>query len=410
MQIKVLSVSEVNSYIKRIITADPILYNIRVKGEISNYKLHSSGHIYFTLKDESSRIRCVMFKTNSEALKFNIEEGMKVNIKGYVSIYERDGQYQLYVNEIEPSGIGSLYKAFQQLKERLSKEGLFDQERKKPIPFLPKKIGIVTSPTGSVIRDILSVIDRRFPKVEILLYPVPVQGENAAKKIAYSLKLANENTGIDLLIVCRGGGSIEELWPFNEEVVARAISESKIPVISAVGHETDFTIADFAADLRAPTPSAAAELSVPDYKELVECLSSRQERLVSLMNSKIFNLKDKLNHFKNSYPMKYPYQPIHNYRQQLDRNIEDIIRAIENKKRNNKEYLLHMGERLNSLSPLSVLGRGYSLATTEDGEILNSIDMVKPEDSINVTVKDGKIYCRVSEVLKEDKGIEKEEV
>ncbi|KAB3537386.1 exodeoxyribonuclease VII large subunit [Alkaliphilus pronyensis] len=402
MQIKVLTVSEVNSYIKRIITADPILYNIRVKGEISNYKLHSSGHAYFTLKDQNSRIRCVMFKNNTQLLKFDLEEGMEVNIKGYISIYERDGQYQLYVNDLEPSGIGSLYKAFQQLKERLDKEGLFDKNKKKPIPFISKKIAVITSPTGSVIKDILSVIDRRFPQVHILLYPVAVQGEESAVKISNAISMANRNEAIDLIILARGGGSIEELWSFNEEIVARAIYNSSIPIISAVGHETDYTISDFVADLRAPTPSAAAELALPDYKEVKGYLLTLSQKLIYLLDSKIYTLREKLEAFQNSYPVKYPYHHINNYRQELDKNTENLMKAIESNKNSKREYLFYLGEKLNSLSPLSILTRGYSLATNEKGQVLSSVSMFKLQDSIKLTVKDGTIKCRVTDVLKED--------
>lgn len=268
MKIEPISVTELNKYVKNQIAQDEFLNNVLVKGEISNFKHHYTGHLYFTLKDENSLIKCVMFKTYAENLKFEPTDGMKVLIFGTVSVFERDGVYQIYCKSIDEDGLGDLYLAYEQLKDKLSKKGLFDELHKKKIPFMPKIIGVLTSNTGAVIRDIINVSTRRNPNVYIRLLPVPVQGLNAASKIADGIRIMNEEELADVIILARGGGSLEDLWPFNEEIVARAIFESEIPVISAVGHETDFTIADFVADLRAPTPSAAAELAVTDVSEL----------------------------------------------------------------------------------------------------------------------------------------------
>jgi len=410
MQIKVLSVSEVNSYIKRILTNDPILHNIRVKGEISNLKIHNSGHIYFSLKDSSSKIHCVMFKANSDRVKFTLEEGLKVNIRGYISIYERDGQYQLYVNDIEPQGIGALYLAFQQLKERLEAEGLFDKRYKKELPFLPRRIAIVTSPTGAAIRDIISVIKRRMSKTELIVIPCQVQGEGASASIIKGIKLANALEDIDLIITGRGGGSIEELWAFNEEAVVRAIFESQIPIISAVGHETDFTIADFVADFRAPTPSAAAEIAVPEIREVRELLSTLNKRLCYTMSSNIKDKRNRLELFKHSYSYKYPYANVYDRRQRLERLLEDLNKQIKSRLTISRGQVKAYGERLHGLSPLSVMARGYTIALNDEGKVIKSVLQVKIEDKLSLSMGDGAITCRVIEVVKEDKSLEKEKI
>lgn len=401
MQIRILSVSELNHYIKRILTADPILYNLRVQGEISNFKHHNSGHMYFTLKDEGSKINCVMFRGNSEKLKFKVEEGMKVTIGGYISIFERDGQYQLYANTMEPLGIGALYLAFKQLKDKLEKEGLFDKATKKTIPFLPRKIGVVTSPTGAAIRDIINIITRRFPNSHIVVYPVLVQGDGAAADISAAIAKANLDSDIEVLIVGRGGGSIEELWAFNEEIVARAIYNSRIPIISAVGHETDFTIADFVADLRAPTPSAAAELAVPEYRELIVQLENRRRRLELLIRGRLNYLKDRLLSVEGSYPFKYPLEKINNLRQNLDKTQESLNKAIAEYGRDKRRQLIFTGEKLNSLSPLAILSRGYSVVTNEDGSLLKSVKDAKKDHSLNVRLRDGELKCVVTEISNE---------
>jgi len=287
MKAEPISVTQLNKYIKGKVDSDEYLNNVLVKGEISNFKHHYTGHMYFTLKDENSLIKCIMFKTYTSHLAFIPKDGMKVVILGTVSVFERDGVYQIYCKAMQDDGIGNLYTAYKELKEKLQKEGLFDKEIKKSIPFMPTVIGVLTSKTGSVIRDIINVSTRRNPNVYIKLFPVPVQGEGAAEKIAEAIRIMNDKKLADVIILARGGGSLEDLWPFNEEIVARAIYNSELPIISAVGHETDFTIADFVADLRAPTPSAAAELAVPDIQEVYKKINNYENRLKQSLKKKI---------------------------------------------------------------------------------------------------------------------------
>ncbi|ABR48656.1 exodeoxyribonuclease VII, large subunit [Alkaliphilus metalliredigens QYMF] len=410
MQIKALSVSEINHYIKRIMINDPILSNVYIKGEISNYKLHSSGHIYFTLKDEKSRVSSVMFKTNTEQLKFLPEEGMQVLCRGYISLYERGGLYQFYVDHMEAAGVGALYLAYQQLKEKLEKQGYFDGKFKKEIPLIPRKIAVVTSPTGAAVRDIISVIKRRFPHVEIYLFPVLVQGDRAAPSIARAVELLNLFGGIDVAIIGRGGGSIEELWPFNEETVAEAIFSSQVPIISAVGHETDFTIADFVADLRAPTPSVAAERVVPDVKEVVERLNTLKDRLNKTLVKSIDAKRNQLGIIKSNYYFKNPLNMIYDRQQHLDILMKDLTRNINVKNSLYSNNVHRLGERLNSVSPLSVFSRGYALAENKKGERIKTISNVKLKESITVQLIDGQLSCEVTNILKEDKLVGKNQI
>lgn len=403
MQIRALSVSEVNQYIKRILASDPILAHIHVKGEISNYNPHSSGHMYFTLKDKNSRISCVMFRSNCERLKFIPENGMNLICKGYISIYERGGQYQLYVGEMEPAGIGALYMAYQQLKERLEKEGIFDAKHKKPIPYIPKKIAVITSPTGAAVRDIISIILRRFPKIELYIFPVAVQGETAVPSIIDAIKMCNDFSDIDVAIVGRGGGSIEELWAFNEEEVARAIFNSHIPIVSAVGHETDFTIADFVADLRAATPSAAAELVVPNIIEIKEYMNSIEKRLLYSIDVKTNTLGQELSLIKNNHFFKYPLNPIYEKQQYIDDLVQRLSRSLKTKKEFKEKHLMHIGERLNALSPLSIFSRGYSIVRDENETVIKSIDQIEKDQILNIDLIDGKIDCKVIEYTKEER-------
>ena len=405
MQIRALSVSEVNQYIKRILASDPILAHIHVKGEISNYNPHSSGHMYFTLKDKSGRISCVMFRSNCERLKFIPEEGMNLICKGYISIYERGGQYQLYVSDMEPAGIGALYMAYQQLKERLEKEGIFDVKHKKPIPYIPKKIAVITSPTGAAVRDIISIILRRFPKVELYIFPVSVQGETAVPSIIDAIKMCNDFSDIDVAIVGRGGGSIEELWAFNEEEVARAIFNSDIPIVSAVGHETDFTIADFVADLRAATPSAAAELVVPNIIEIKEYMNSAKKRLLYSIDVKTDTLRQKLSLIENNHFFKYPLNPIYEKQQYIDDLVQKLNKSLKTKKEFKEKHLMHIGERLNALSPLSIFSRGYSIVRDENETVIKSIDQVEKNQILNIGLIDGKIDCKVIKYTKEEKTV-----
>lgn len=394
----VIGVSELNKYIKNIIENDSGLRNIFVKGEISNFKLHSSGHMYFTLKDNESKVKCIMFKSYCQTLKFMPEDGMSVIIRGSISIYERDGQYQLYCNKMEPDGVGSLYLAYEQLKDKLQREGLFDIEVKKTIPLLPRRIGVATSPTGAVIRDIINVSTNRFRNINILLYPVKVQGEGAAVSIISAIEYFNNRNDIDVIIIGRGGGSIEELWAFNEEALARAIHQSSIPVISAVGHETDFTIADFVADRRASTPSQAAEISVPSYDELKYKIDATQSKMIS-------NLKDDLKNWRyiiqNKCNIIERYSPINVISQKLQ-----YVDNLQNKmtfqmkndigEKNNKFVMLL--NRLDDLSPIKILARGYGYVEKQ-GKVINNIKSLKIRENIRLHMNDGYAECKVESIM-----------
>lgn len=392
----VLTVSELNRYIKEIISGDLILSNIWVKGEISNYKYHYSGHIYFTLKDEKSLIKCVMFKGQTYGLKFSPDNGMKVLAKGYVSVYERDGQYQLYVEEMQPDGLGNLYLAFEQLKKKLEQEGLFDVSRKKRLPYLPSSIGVITSSTGAVIRDIINVATRRFPNVNIKLYPVAVQGEQAAPTICRAIEVFNRLKCVDVIILARGGGSLEDLWPFNEEVVARSIFKSEIPIVSAVGHETDFTIADFVSDVRAPTPSAAAEIVVPEKRILKQKITDIRMRLLNAVIKNISINRMKYSKLTESIVFKQPYNRINNERIRLDNLNKYMCSALINKHDIVKMRTVFLIDKLNMLSPLNVLTRGYSIVRSKPGNnLVKSVYDVYPGNKIEIILKDGKIDALV---------------
>lgn len=403
MFIKVLTVSQITNYIKRILTSDVILNRVSVKGEISNFKHHYSGHLYFTLKDDNARIKCVMFKSSAINLKFEPEDGMSVIVNGSVSLYERDGQYQLYVDNMQPDGLGALYMAFEQLKRKLESEGIFDKEHKIPIPKYPSKIGVVTSSAGAALRDILNIISRRYPIVDVLVYPVLVQGEEAPGQIASAIYDLNKMDDIDVIIVGRGGGSIEELWAFNEECVARAIYDSKIPVISAVGHETDFTISDFAADLRAPTPSAAAELCVPDKKSLIYKLNSCFDSLISLM---AYNIKNKKYDYEQQKKLLYTLNPIlqiNQKRQYLDSMYQRLVSLMKYKLDMKRETIKKCSLNLDNLSPLSIISRGYAIAYMSDrNTIIDDVKRVKKGDNIDVLVNNGTLSCNVKDVTEED--------
>lgn len=396
MKLRALEISEVNSYIKRILTNDPILYNLKVRGEISNFKIHSSGNVYLSLKDENSKINCVIFKKNFNK-NLSIDNGSKVVASGYISVYEKDGSYQMYINEIEVEGLGNLYIEFNKLKEKLNKEGLFDPKYKKNIPKMPQSIGVVTSPTGAVIRDIINVIKRRYPKVNIKLYPVNVQGEQSKYDICEGIKFFNEKQNVDTIIVGRGGGSLEELWSFNEEIVAREVFNSKIPIISAVGHETDFTICDFVADMRAPTPSAAAEIATPSLEDIYFKLKNIRNRMsksltnqVNMDGYKLDSVFDKINNYMDSYIIKDKIT-------QIDRIYDKISFEIENNISIEVEKLSKTGTILHNLSPLATIDRGYSIVQ-KDGETINSIKNISFKDCIDVVLKDGNIECTVEKI------------
>ena len=400
MKIRALDVSEANSYIKRILINDPILCNLKIKGEISNFKVHSSGNVYLSLKDQNSKINCVIFRNDYDR-NLNLENGTKVIVSGYISVYERDGSYQLYIKHIEIAGIGKLYIEFNKLKEKLQTEGLFDYKYKKPIPKIPKSIGVVTSPTGAVIRDIINVIKRRYPKVHIKLYPVKVQGEGAKDEICEGIRFFNEIHKVDTIIIGRGGGSIEDLWAFNEEEVARCVFESKIPIISAVGHEIDFTICDFVSDMRAPTPSAAAEIATSDVDDLyfkLENIKSRMNKsLTNIVNYDEQKLKytfNRINTILNDYIIS---DKIYD----LDKIIEKLNNNIETRINKEEMNLKNLGSLLHNLSPLRTLDRGYSIINKED-VVVNSVLKVSENDEIEVVLSDGSLDCTVNKINKKE--------
>lgn len=383
-----ISVTELNSYIKNKIVDDEYLNNVLIKGEISNFKNHYTGHMYFTLKDENSLIKCVMFKTYAQKLNFMPKDGMKVFVLGGVSVFERDGVYQIYVKAMQEDGVGILYKKYEELKQRLEQEGYFAEEHKKAIPQIPKIIGVLTSQTGSVIRDIINVSTRRNPNVNIRLYPVPVQGEGAAEKIADGIKFMNKNQLADVLILARGGGSLEDLWPFNEEIVAHAIYNSEIPVISAVGHETDFSISDFVADLRAPTPSAAAELAVPDVYEVKQKINSYQNRLRLSLVKKVEIMKLRYEKCMSSRVFKEPLRNINDNYLKVDTYIKKLENIIKTKQKEEKTKYVELVAKLDTLSPLKTLTRGYSLVE-KNNNIIKSAKDVNTGDKIDLKFSDG---------------------
>ena len=418
-----ITITEVNKYIKEIINDDLLLKKVYLKGEISNFKAHSRGHYYFTLKDENSRIAAVMFSFNNKNLKFVPYDGMKVLVTGKIDVYEATGSYQIYVEDMMPDGIGALYVAFEELKKKLQVEGLFDKEKKKKIRRIPKVIGIVTSPTGAAIKDILTTIKRRYPVCETILFPALVQGEEAAKDIAKKIKLANEVKDIykiDTLIVGRGGGSLEDLWPFNEEIVARAIYDSQIPVISAVGHEIDITISDYVADLRAPTPTAAGELAVPDINTIITYLDTATSRSYTALNNIVNNNYKRLDNIKNSYILIKPMTMYEIKEQKLDilmDNLDRVItKIIDNSKvrlftcsnsyilnnpnmlyKYSEQKLSHIISKLEVLNPMSTLNRGYAIVKKDD-IVISSINDIREEDIVTISLKDGNIASKIIKV------------
>lgn len=430
---------------------EPALQDVWLRGELSNVKLHNRGHLYFTVKDDKSRVQAVMFAGNNRHMKFKPENGMKVLIRGEISVFEPYGQYQLYAKEMQPDGIGNLYLAYEELKRKLEFEGLFSEDLKQPIPRYPTEIGVITSPTGAAIRDIFTTIKRRYPAARITVFPVLVQGNSAKSSIVQAIEMANAMNMIDILIVGRGGGSIEELWAFNEEDVARSIASSRVPIISAVGHETDFTIADFVADLRAPTPTGAAELAVPSIVELKERLDQRVHRLLRAMKEKQLSERERLTNLQKSYAFRYPDQLLRQKEQELDLQVERLQKTMkrllvytgERVDRNHKQLVkqhpnrllkestqelhdlkgslqkemqrvLHGKQRdfslfagkLNALSPLKVMERGYSLAYKEE-ELIKSVKQVQPGDVLKVEMTDGKIDCHVWGLEESDSNGEK---
>ena len=390
MEYNPITVTDLNKYIKNKIDGDEMLNNVLVKGEISNFKNHYTGHMYFTLKDENSLIKCVMFKSYTTHLSFMPKDGMKVMVLGSVAVFERDGIYQIYAKAMKEDGLGSLYTAYEELKKKLEQEGLFAELHKKKIPFMPKTIGVLTSNTGAVIRDIINVSTRRNPGVHIRLYPVPVQGPGAAEKIAEGIKFMNENKLADVLIIGRGGGSLEDLWPFNEEIVARAIYDSELPIISAVGHETDFTIADFVADLRAPTPSAAAELAVANIDDVRETLKLYNNRYKIALKKKIELMRLSYEKCMARPAYKNPTQKINEQYMVIDMKVKALQNSMMLKLKEAKTSFVKETAKLDSLSPLKTLTRGYSIVTKqESGKVIKSVDDLNSGEKVNLRLSDG---------------------
>ena len=395
----VLSVSQLNRYIKMNFDADENLANIFISGEISNFTNHyRTGHLYFTLKDDSAAVRAVMFNSSAKRLKFMPEDGMKVIARGRVSVYEASGQYQLYVDDMQPDGVGALNLAYEQLKEKLQKEGLFSEFHKKPLPPYPEKVGVITSPTGAAVRDIINVLGRRFPYAEIVFCPVLVQGDGAHLQLTDAVNLFNSERAADVIIIGRGGGSIEDLWEFNDEGLARAVYNSDIPVISAVGHETDFTICDFVADMRAPTPSAAAELAVPDANELQYALSALKNRMFLNVSSGIADRRSRLEYLTSKGALKSPDEMLSNRSQRLDTAFSKMLSSYENRIGGKKVEFISAATALSKLDPMSVLMRGFAFVSDKNGKNVYSSQALAKGDKINVRFHDGSAVCEVKEI------------
>jgi exodeoxyribonuclease VII large subunit len=392
---KIFSISELNGYIKSMFDSDDVLAEVYVRGELSNYKIYPSGHHYFTMKDQESSLRCVMFKGSAFKLRFKPENGMSVVAFGRVAVYPRDGVYQLYVNEITPDGVGDLYVAFEQLKEKLYKEGLFDERHKKPLPKYPKTIAVITSSAGAVVRDIIRILRSRWPMTKVAVMPVRVQGPEAPAEIAGAIRYANDCNIADLIITGRGGGSLEDLWAFNDERVARAIFASGIPVISAVGHEPDVTIADFVADMRAATPSNAAEMAVPDINDIRYSLQSADMRLRQTINRELKLLRQRLDDLRGKRVMQNPKNYIDDRRLSLDHSQDRLLAAMRRRIYTDREKYAKTAASLDAMSPLKVLGRGYAIARKEDGAVIKAASDVRAGDRLALRLKKDEINCIV---------------
>ncbi|QGH34888.1 exodeoxyribonuclease VII large subunit [Gracilibacillus salitolerans] len=447
MEDKYLSVSALTKYIKKKFDVDRHLNHIWLRGEISNFKHHTRGHMYMTIKDDHASIRAVMFHRQNQDLSFRPEDGMKVLISGYVSVFESQGQYQLYIQELQPDGIGALHLAFEQLKKKLSKEGIFDPIHKKTFPKYPEHIAVLTSPTGAAIRDILTTMERRYPIANVLIIPVLVQGKQAPASIVNGIKKANQIDSLDLIIVGRGGGSLEELWSFNDEEVVRAIFQSELPVISAVGHETDVTISDMVADLRAPTPTAAAELAVPSQLELLDKLKKMNQFIENNIRNKIERSREKLDSMESSYVFKYPERLVEEKEQRLDRAVDQLTKQLHRTVQVKRDYFKYLDQRyqrlnldkqlekqndhvqdllkrlyraskqqvdqkgnlfsknltqLNLLNPTRIMSRGYSITYSEENEIIRSVNQVEMDDQLTIQLSDGLVECRAQEIRRGD--------
>lgn len=403
-----VSVSELNTFIKMLLESAPTLNDVYVKGEISNFKNHiSSGHFYFSLKDKDSQIKAVMFRSSASKMKFIPENGMMVVVHGRVASYVRDGQYQLYADSMEPDGVGALYVAFEQLKQRLAAQGVFAPEKKKTLPKIPKTIGVITSPTGAAVRDIINIATRRFPFAKIVVYPALVQGENAASSLISGIRYFNDTGSADVIIIGRGGGSIEDLWAFNDENLAKTVCASEIPVISAVGHETDFTICDFAADLRAPTPSAAAELAVPDTAELKHKINNIISRESAVLLQMLSAKRETLARYEKSRYLSSPGHMIDDRRMALILSSERLMTSAAHVNEIKKHALSALSGKLEALSPLAVLSRGYGVVSSEEGKVIKEIADVSVGDKITVKVRDGEIHAGVSGTVAADTSVSK---
>ena len=394
---KIFTVGQINRYIRNLLENDFILSSLLVKGEISNFKAHSSGHLYFTLKDTSGALSCVMFRQDAAGLPFEPENGMQVVVYGHVSLYEKTGQYQLYAEFLEPLGIGALKVAFEQLKEKLAAEGLFDGDFKREIPKNPSCIAVITSPTGAAVRDILQIVKRRDPNVKVAIFPTLVQGEQAAVDIVHSLKLVNEWGKADVIILGRGGGSMEDLWCFNDENVARAVFASEIPVISAVGHETDFTITDFVADMRAPTPSAAAELATTPLTERREAFHRLELRLERDVSALLTSCRRRLDLLKSRPVMERPLERIYRTMMDMEETQQRLDKEMTNRLMQRAERWQYLTNRLEAASPLAVMSRGYVMAVASSGKLLTSVKQVEVGDRVTLHLQDGKIETNIQE-------------
>lgn len=400
MQRKVYPVSAVNRYVKQLLQQDMILSGLWVSGEISNFKRHSSGHLYFTLKDREGSVAAVMFAGDARSLAFRPQDGQQVQVQGYISLYEKTGQYQLYVRKMEQQGSGQLYQAFEALKQKLQAQGLFDMERKKPIPVYPRKIGIVTSPTGAAVRDMIQIARRRHPGVQLVLYPALVQGMEAAPTIVKGIRKLDRMPEIDVIIVGRGGGSIEDLWPFNEEMVAMAIAQAQTPIVSAVGHETDFTIADFVSDLRAPTPSAAAELTVPDVRSILGQMDGLEQRRYRAIQRKQLTYRQQLALLWQKVQAGDPRRKLDELRQQLDMQEQRQLHLWKQCLQQRQYRLEHLSSSLELLSPQHQLDKGYAMVMDEEGRIVSAVEQVAKGQALRIQMKDGKIAATVEAVQK----------
>lgn len=401
MQRREATVTQINNYIKAILERTEVLQNIWIKGEISNLKYHSSGHVYLTLKDEGATLRAVMFKGAVMRLPFKMENGMKVSANGRIGVFERDGAYQLYIETMETDGRGDLYKQLEELKKKLMAEGLFDERYKKPIPKFPKRVGVVTSPTGAAVRDILNILKRRYPLAEVYLYPALVQGVSASASVVKGIEFFNERGNVDVLIVGRGGGSIEDLWAFNEEATVRSIFASAIPVISAVGHETDFTLSDAAADLRAPTPSAAAELAVPDCREIAQDILNCEKRFKNLLLKKAAESEMKLKLISERVSEASFMRRIENLMQITDRSFDLMVKSYASLCDNKLKILSENAAKLDALSPLKVFERGYSITYKGEKSVKSTNDIEKG-DTVTLVLSDGRAQAQVTAIEKRE--------